>query len=137
MNIIIFFFSSPLNIKASISKLIGVIGSTGANILKVTTGLTATGLTFDQTQEMMGVSENNKWRIRRQVRDLAERLNISDVTTNNNSVVITKEEYDKLKEDCTKLKSFQENGNKSGSVAPNTIGTITKNLSVNWKKKEE
>lgn len=134
MNIIIFFFSSPLDIKASLARIVGAIIFNSATALKVTTGIAAAGLTYDQTQAMFGVSDNNKWRIIRQVALLAEKLNISDETIIKNNVVISKEEYDKLMQNSERLKALKESQNKSTFIPKNVSGSITSKLSFIWQK---
>lgn len=109
--------NSPLDIKGSVRRIAGSIFSNTAVAVKFIGGVAATGLTIDQTQDLLGLSENNDWRLKKNTISFGKKLGIQDkIDLNNNKIEIDKEVLDKLQKDSKILQALKESESESQKV---------------------
>jgi len=111
--------NSPLDAKGSIRRIAGTIISNVTVLGKFVGAVGVTGLSFDQGQELFGMSENHKWRLKRNTIILGKKLGISDhiIEYNNTAfqqkVEIDKEVLEKLQEDSKILHALKKSKDQS------------------------
>lgn len=109
--------NSPLDLSGSLRRIAGSMFSNIGAVAKLTGGIAATGLTIDQTQDLLGVSENNDWRLKKNTRIFGQKLGREAISDQiNHQALNQKAEINKVKQ------------NSSGRAAKNITGFECKQI---------
>lgn len=77
-------------------------------VAKLTGGIAATGLTIDQTQDLLGVSENNDWRLKKNTRIFGQKLGREAISDQiNHQALNQKAEINKVKQNSSVIKYYR------------------------------